>query len=225
MRDNLSLDSPAGRHAVRLAVIVVGTALLAQHVPLQRSYWMVVAAATALRPEFGATFTRGAERIAGTCAGVALAGLIAVTLHPSLDATIVIIACSPSPPTPCFRRASRSDSRSSPRSWCSCSTSSARAHWRPRPTGSSTRCSGGRSGCWPTWCGRPGHASRLARRSPMSSKRSAATWPPCSGEHRRAGDSTKRDAAPGPRRPPRADQRRGGGGPVAVRAGHAPDRP
>ncbi len=92
MRDNLSLESPAGRHAVRLAVIVVGTALLAQHLPLQRSYWMVVAAATALRPEFGATFTRGAERIAGTCAGVALAGLIAVTLHPSLDATIVIIA-------------------------------------------------------------------------------------------------------------------------------------
>ena len=92
MRANASLDSPAGRHAVRLAVIVVATAVLSRHLPLQRSYWMVVAAAAALRPEFGATFTRGAERILGTCAGVALAGLIAVTLHPSLDATIVIIA-------------------------------------------------------------------------------------------------------------------------------------
>ena len=32
---------------------------------------MVVAAATVLRPEFGATFTRGTERALGTCLGVA----------------------------------------------------------------------------------------------------------------------------------------------------------
>ena len=56
--------------------------LIARELPLQRSYWMVVAAATVLRPEFGATFTRGAERALGTCLGVALAGAIAVTLPP-----------------------------------------------------------------------------------------------------------------------------------------------
>ncbi len=92
MRANMSLDSPAGRHAVRLAVVVVGTELLSRHLPLQRSYWIVVAAATALRPEFGATFTRGAERILGTCVGVVIAGVIAVVLHPGLDATVPIIA-------------------------------------------------------------------------------------------------------------------------------------
>jgi uncharacterized membrane protein YccC len=88
---NAALESPAGRHALRLAVVVLVTEVLSQHVPLERSYWIVVAAATALRPEFAATFTRGAERIIGTCAGVALAGLIVVAVHPSLGVVVAII--------------------------------------------------------------------------------------------------------------------------------------
>ncbi|MGZ4169241.1 MAG: FUSC family protein [Solirubrobacteraceae bacterium] len=91
LRANMSLASPAGRHALRLAVVVPVAALIARELPLQRSYWMVVAAATVLRPEFGATFTRGAERALGTCLGVALAGAIAVILHPAGGVTIVIV--------------------------------------------------------------------------------------------------------------------------------------
>jgi uncharacterized membrane protein YccC len=91
VRDNASLHSPAGRHALRLAVIVPATALVSRELSLQRGYWMVVAAATVLRPEFGATFTRGAERALGTCLGVGLAGAIAVGLHPAGGATVVIV--------------------------------------------------------------------------------------------------------------------------------------
>jgi len=82
LRANATLSSAAGRHAVRLAVVVAGTELLIQHVALPRAYWAVVAAATVLRPEFGATITRGAERVAGTCLGVVLATMIAVALKP-----------------------------------------------------------------------------------------------------------------------------------------------
>jgi uncharacterized membrane protein YccC len=91
VRANASLDSPVGRHALRLAVVVLVAELLSRHLPLSRSYWMVVAAATTLRPEFGATFTRGAERAGGTALGVGLAGAIAVALHPSGAATVVIV--------------------------------------------------------------------------------------------------------------------------------------
>ena len=91
LRANMSLDSPAGRHALRLAVVVPVAAVIARGLPLQHSYWMVVAAATILRPEFGATFTRGAERALGTCLGVALAGAIAVTLHPAGGVTVVLV--------------------------------------------------------------------------------------------------------------------------------------
>jgi len=91
LRDNASLESPAGRHAVRLAVVVLIAELLVLHLPLSRSYWVVVAAATTLRPEFGATFTRGTERVLGTCVGVGLAGAIAVTVHPTGALTIVLV--------------------------------------------------------------------------------------------------------------------------------------
>lgn len=91
LRADASLASPAGRHALRLTVVVLAAEYISRHVPLQRSYWMVVAAATTLRPEFGATFTRGTERVIGTCLGVGLAGAIAVALHPTGAATIVIV--------------------------------------------------------------------------------------------------------------------------------------
>ncbi|MGO9821214.1 MAG: FUSC family protein [Solirubrobacteraceae bacterium] len=91
MRANASLQSPAGRHAVRLAVVVAAAELISRQLPLQRSYWMVVAAAAVLRPEFGATFTRGIERATGTCLGVALAGAITVALHPAAGASVVLI--------------------------------------------------------------------------------------------------------------------------------------
>ena len=89
LRANATLQSPAGRHAVRLAVVVVIAELLSRHLP--RGYWMVVAAATTLRPEFGATLTRGTERVLGTCLGVGLAGAIAVALHPAGGVTIVLV--------------------------------------------------------------------------------------------------------------------------------------
>ena len=91
LRANASLDSPAGRHALRLAVVVLLAELISRHLPLSRSYWMVVAAATTLRPEFGATFTRGAERLGGTALGVGLAGAITVALHPAGGVTVILV--------------------------------------------------------------------------------------------------------------------------------------
>jgi uncharacterized membrane protein YccC len=72
-------------------VIVPAAALISREVPLSRGYWMVVAAATVLRPEFGATFTRGTERVLGTVLGVAIAGAIAVGLHPAGAITVLIV--------------------------------------------------------------------------------------------------------------------------------------
>jgi uncharacterized membrane protein YccC len=91
LRANISLESPVWRHALRLAVVVPVATLLVRELPLQRSYWVVVAAATVLRPEFGATFTRGTERAVGTAAGAALAGGIAVAFHPAGGVTVVLV--------------------------------------------------------------------------------------------------------------------------------------
>ncbi len=91
MRTATTPHTPAGRHALRLAVVVGATELLVQQVALPRGYWAVVAAATVLRPEFGATFTRGAERVLGTSAGVVVATLIAVALDPSGWGVVAVV--------------------------------------------------------------------------------------------------------------------------------------
>ena len=91
LRSDLRWESPVGRHALRLAVVVPAAELFARQLPLARGYWIVVAAATVLRPEYGATFKRGAERALGTSLGVAIAGLIAAGLHPAGGATVALV--------------------------------------------------------------------------------------------------------------------------------------
>jgi uncharacterized membrane protein YccC len=89
------LNSAAGRHALRLAVVVAGTELLTQRLALPRAYWAVIAAATVLRPDFGATITRGAERLLGTTGGVVIATLIVVAIDPSgwgITAVVAVLA-------------------------------------------------------------------------------------------------------------------------------------
>ena len=71
--------------------MVALTELLVQRVALPRAYWAVVAAASVLRPDFGATFTRGAERVVGTSAGVVISTLIAVALDPSGWGVVAVV--------------------------------------------------------------------------------------------------------------------------------------
>ncbi len=82
LRANSSIRSESGRHALRLAVTVAVAVLLAHVLPIQRGYWIAMTAAIVLRPDFGATFSRGAARLAGTFLGALLAGGIAFALHP-----------------------------------------------------------------------------------------------------------------------------------------------
>jgi uncharacterized membrane protein YccC len=92
MRTGATRHTAAGRHALRLAVVVALTELLVQRVALPRAYWAVVAAATVLRPSFGQTFTRGAERVLGTMAGVVISTLIAVALDPNGWGVVAVVA-------------------------------------------------------------------------------------------------------------------------------------
>ncbi len=85
LRANLTLDSAAFRHAVRLAVCVVVADLLARSFGLHRAYWGPMTVAIVLKPDFTTTFTRGVLRLAGTFSGLALA-------------TALFHAISPAPP-------------------------------------------------------------------------------------------------------------------------------
>ncbi|MDE3131278.1 MAG: FUSC family protein, partial [Acidobacteriota bacterium] len=92
MRGSANLQTAAGRHALRLAVVVPLTELLIQRAALPRAYWAVVAASTVLRPGFGQTFTRGAERMLGTFLGVVIATLVAVAIDPTGWGVVAVVA-------------------------------------------------------------------------------------------------------------------------------------
>jgi uncharacterized membrane protein YccC len=82
LRANATIRSENGRHALRLGA-TVGVAVILEHtLPIARGYWIAMTAAIVLRPDFGATFTRGAARLGGTFFGALLAGGIAFAFHP-----------------------------------------------------------------------------------------------------------------------------------------------
>lgn len=79
LRANLSLESAAFRHALRLAVCIAIADTIARSAGGLRPYWLPMTAAIVLRPDFGTTFSRGVLRLIGTFAGIVLAtGLIHV---------------------------------------------------------------------------------------------------------------------------------------------------
>jgi len=73
LRANLSLQSAAWRHAVRLAVCVAVGDAMARGWSIRRSYWLPMTVAIVLKPDFTATFSRGVLRLIGTFAGLMLA--------------------------------------------------------------------------------------------------------------------------------------------------------
>lgn len=90
-RANLNLDSPAFRHALRLAACVALSDFLARGLGWQRTYWAPMTVAIVLKPDFTATFSRGVLRLAGTFAGLAFATALFHFLSPSVAIQIALI--------------------------------------------------------------------------------------------------------------------------------------
>ncbi|HVX66210.1 MAG TPA: FUSC family protein [Bryobacteraceae bacterium] len=92
LRSNLTLESAACRHAVRLAVCVGCGTALARGLHLGRAYWLPMTIAIVLKPEFTATFSRGVLRLAGTAAGLVLATALFHLATPAAGAEVALIA-------------------------------------------------------------------------------------------------------------------------------------
>lgn len=82
IRANLTIRSSALRHAVRLAATVAVADALQRSLQLPHGYWVPLTVLWLLRPDFGATFTRGLQRYAGTVIGAVLATVLVVSAHP-----------------------------------------------------------------------------------------------------------------------------------------------
>jgi uncharacterized membrane protein YccC len=92
LRANITPQSSAFRHAVRLGVTLVLALALYQFLQLPggRGYWIPMTAVLVLRSDFITTFTRGVARLLGTLLGAVLATLLAVLLAQSSPLLLLI---------------------------------------------------------------------------------------------------------------------------------------
>jgi uncharacterized membrane protein YccC len=87
-----SPQSPAFRHAVRLAVMLPIAEEASHLLPGQRGYWVTLTVVVVLKPDYAATVERGLARVLGTGLGVVLAGLLIVAVHPLGALVTVLVA-------------------------------------------------------------------------------------------------------------------------------------
>lgn len=92
LRANLSFQSAAFRHAVRLAVCVAFAEALGRSLEWERAYWIPMTVAIVLKPDFTATLSRGVLRLIGTFAGLVLATALFHVLPISHITETVLIA-------------------------------------------------------------------------------------------------------------------------------------
>lgn len=89
---NLSFQSTAFRHAVRLAVCVGIAGAVGHGLGLARAYWLPMTVAIILKPDFVGTVSRGILRVAGTLGGLLLATAIYYLLPDSQPVHILLLA-------------------------------------------------------------------------------------------------------------------------------------
>ena len=92
LRANLSLDSPAFRHALRLASCIAIGVAVGRGLGLLRPYWIPMTIAIVLKPDFSTTFSRGVLRLAGTYVGLLVATGLFHLMSPPVAMQIALLA-------------------------------------------------------------------------------------------------------------------------------------
>ena len=91
LRANLTLQSSAFRHAVRLTLCLAFGEAVAHLLHHPRSYWLAMTIVITLKQEFAATFNRGMLRILGTIIGLVLATALFHVLPSGIGLEVALI--------------------------------------------------------------------------------------------------------------------------------------
>lgn len=81
LRGNVTTTTEAGRHALRLAVIVMLAETIVQSTGLYQGRWAALTIFLVLKPDYTSTISRGAQRALGTALGAVLGALAAHLAH------------------------------------------------------------------------------------------------------------------------------------------------
>jgi uncharacterized membrane protein YccC len=91
LRSNLSLDSLAFRHAMRLAITAAVAVLITHVFHIDRGFWVTITAVTILQPYLSTTWQRAIERVVATVLGGLLAAGTGMVLHRPIEIALLVI--------------------------------------------------------------------------------------------------------------------------------------
>ncbi|MFC0309857.1 YccS family putative transporter [Gallibacterium trehalosifermentans] len=90
IKNQCTFESQLFRHAVRLTIVVTVCCLIANNIPLERGYWILLTAVFVCQPNYTTTQTRLKQRIIGTILGV-LVGSLMPYFTTSLESKLGIV--------------------------------------------------------------------------------------------------------------------------------------
>ena len=93
LRENLALDSPIFKHAMRLVITVLTGYLLGSFFSIQNAYWIILTIIVIMRPGYVLTKDRSRQRALGTVVGGAVAvGIVLLTQNTIIYVILIFIS-------------------------------------------------------------------------------------------------------------------------------------
>lgn len=93
LRENLSLDSPIFKHAIRLVITVLAGYLLGSIFSIQNAYWIILTVIVIMRPGYVLTKDRSKQRALGTViGGVVAVGIVLLTQNTIIYGILIFIS-------------------------------------------------------------------------------------------------------------------------------------
>ncbi|HEA29782.1 MAG TPA: FUSC family protein [Leeuwenhoekiella sp.] len=93
LRENLSLDSPIFKHAIRLVITVLTGYLLGSIFSIQNAYWIILTIIVIMRPGYVLTKDRSKQRAIGTViGGVVAVGIVLLTQDKIIYGILIFIS-------------------------------------------------------------------------------------------------------------------------------------
>lgn len=93
IRENISLQSPIFRHALRLTTAVILAYILGTAIGIKNTYWILLTLIVIMRPYYGLTKERSINRVIGTLIGAVIAtGIIFLTQNPIIYGILAAVS-------------------------------------------------------------------------------------------------------------------------------------
>jgi uncharacterized membrane protein YccC len=91
LRDNVTFQSLAFRHALRLGVTTMAAVALYTVLDLPHGAWVTLTAVVILKPNFGGTYQQAVQRVSGTVAGSVMGAILAAVIIKLLFLDLLLI--------------------------------------------------------------------------------------------------------------------------------------